>query len=83
VREVLEAQRSVAEPPAVIVVTLDPWRDTPSRLSAIEARWGMEGDQWVATGCLGIERSRNARNSDLVHVPRVFLVVLRPIYSSI
>lgn len=84
VREVLAAQRSVAEPPAVIVVTLDPWRDTPSRLAAIEARWGMEGDQWLASGTVpqveaaldawGIERSRNARNGDIVHVPRVFLV---------
>jgi cytochrome oxidase Cu insertion factor (SCO1/SenC/PrrC family) len=84
VREVLAAQRAVAEPPAVIVVTLDPWRDTPSRLPAIEARWGMEGDQWVASGTVpqveaaldawGIERSRNARNGDIVHVPRVFLV---------
>lgn len=84
VREVLAAQRSVADPPAVIVVTLDPWRDTPSRLAAIEARWGMEGEQWVVSGTVpqveaaldawGIERSRNARNGDIVHVPRVFLV---------
>lgn len=84
VREVLAAQRSVAEPPAVIVVTLDPWRDTPSRLAAIEERWGMGEDQRVASGSVpqveatldawGIARSRNARNGDLVHVPRVFLV---------
>jgi cytochrome oxidase Cu insertion factor (SCO1/SenC/PrrC family) len=84
VREVLAAQRSLDDPPAVIVVTLDPWRDTPSRLAAIEERWGMEEGQRVASGTVsqveatldawGIERSRNARNGDLVHVPRVFLV---------
>jgi cytochrome oxidase Cu insertion factor (SCO1/SenC/PrrC family) len=84
VREVLAAQRSLDDPPAVIVVTLDPWRDTPSRLAAIEERWGMEEGQRVVSGTVsqveatldawGIERSRNARNGDLVHVPRVFLV---------
>ena len=85
VREVLAAQRSLNDPsPALIVVTLDPWRDTPSRLAAIEERWGMGRDQRVASGAVskveatldawGIERSRSSTNGDLVHVPRVFLV---------
>lgn len=85
VQEVLAAQRSLHDPmPAVIVVTLDPWRDTPSRLAAIEERWGMGKYGRVASGSVsqveaalnawGIERSRNSRNGDLLHVPRVFLV---------
>lgn len=83
VHEVLAAQRELGDP-AVIVVTLDPWRDTPSRLESIEERWGMKEGARVVSGTVpqveavldawGIERSRNPRNGDLVHIPRVFLV---------
>lgn len=83
VHEVLTARRALGEP-AVIVVTLDPWRDTPSRLASIEERWGMGGDARVASGSIpevesvldawGIGRSRNPRTGDLVHVPKVFVV---------
>jgi hypothetical protein len=44
----------------------------------------MEDDAWVASGSVpqvestleawGIDRSRNPRNGDLVHIPRVFLI---------
>ena len=70
--------------PAVIVVTLDPWRDTPSRLASIQRQWEMEPEARVASGSVdqvqavldawGIERARDARNGDLVHVPRVFVL---------
>jgi cytochrome oxidase Cu insertion factor (SCO1/SenC/PrrC family) len=83
VHEVLAAQRAIGDP-AVIVVTLDPWRDTPSRLESIEERWQMEEGARVVSGSVpqvvavldawGIERSRNPRNGDLVHIPRVFVV---------
>jgi cytochrome oxidase Cu insertion factor (SCO1/SenC/PrrC family) len=83
VHEVLAAQRAIGDA-AVIVVTLDPWRDTPSRLESIEERWRMEAGARVVSGSVpqveavldawGIERSRNPRNGDLVHIPRVFLV---------
>ena len=83
VHEVLTAQRALRDP-AVIVVTLDPWRDTPSRLESIEERWGMEGDARAASGSVSqvesvldawrIDRTRNPRNGDLVHIPKVFLV---------
>lgn len=83
VHEVLAAQRALGDP-AVIVVTLDPWRDTPSRLPSIEKRWQMGEGARVASGSIGeveavldawgIERSRDPRNGDLVHVPRVFVV---------
>lgn len=83
VHEVLVAQRALGEP-AVIVVTLDPWRDTPSRLRSIEERWEMGTGARVASGPVprveavldawGIERARDSRNGDLVHVPRVFVL---------
>ena len=83
VHEVLAAQRSLGEP-AVVVVTLDPWRDTPSRLRSIEERWGMGTQARVVSGSVpqveavleawGIERSRDPRKGDVLHVPRVFVV---------
>lgn len=49
VRELREAQRLAreggADPariPRVAVVTLDPWRDTPSRLPALAQSWGLD-----------------------------------------
>ena len=84
VHEVLAAQRSLEDRPAVVIVTLDPWRDTPSRLASIEDQWGMDGSARVVSGTVaeveavldawGIDRSRNPRDGDLTHVPRVFLV---------
>jgi cytochrome oxidase Cu insertion factor (SCO1/SenC/PrrC family) len=83
VHEVLAAQRML-EDSAVIVVTLDPWRDTPSRLESIEARWSMGEEARMASGSVpvvqaaldawGIERSRDPGNGDLAHVPRIFVV---------
>lgn len=83
VHEVLTAQRTLGDP-AVIVVTLDPWRDTPSRLRSIEERWDMGKEARMASGPVaqvegvleawGIQRSRDPRNGDVVHVPRVFVV---------
>lgn len=83
VHEVLAAQQTVDDS-AVIVVTLDPWRDTPSRLESIEERWGMSENARMASGPVpeveavldawGIERSRDPRSGDLAHVPRVFVV---------
>lgn len=83
VHEVLAAQRDHGAS-AVIVVTLDPWRDTPSRLRSIESQWGMGPAAQMASGSVaqvenvldawGIERSRDGRSGDLVHVPRVFVI---------
>jgi cytochrome oxidase Cu insertion factor (SCO1/SenC/PrrC family) len=83
VREVLAAQRSAVDS-AVIVVTLDPWRDTPSRLPSVEERWEMGAGAKVASGSVaqvgavlerwGIEHARNPKTGDVVHVPRVFIV---------
>lgn len=70
--------------PAVLVVTLDPWRDTPSRLPAIATRWGMTGDAHVLSGALDevertlnawrIPRVRNAKTGDLSHPALVYVI---------
>ena len=41
-----------SSPPPVVVVTLDPWRDTPRSLPAIADTWGLaaESGGWLLTG---------------------------------
>lgn len=85
VEEARAARRAADEPkPAIVVVTLDPWRDTPSRLASIAARWKLAEDAWVLSGPVnevnaaldtwGIARSRDDRTGDLVHAPLTYLV---------
>ena len=68
VAEALAAARQVSQnAPAILVVTLDPWRDTPARLAAIAAAWEMGEDAHVLSGTPEtVERTLNAWR-----VPRV------------
>ena len=53
VREVLAAQTradSIGRRPAVVVVSVDPWRDTPSRLPHIAEVWALPADAHVLSG---------------------------------
>ena len=87
VQEVVRASRRLAdEQPAIVVVTLDPWRDTPSRLSTMAGKWGLPDDAHVLSGPVaeveaaldrwGIPRSRDTRNGEVVH-PQVVYVLDR------
>jgi protein SCO1 len=68
----------------VLVVTLDPWRDTPSRLPSIADKWGMTGDAHVLSGtpeqvertlnAWRIPRVRNERNGDLSHPSLAYVI---------
>lgn len=70
--------------PVVLVVTLDPWRDTPERLPSIATQWGMTGDAHVLSGppevvdrTLGewrVPRVRNERTGDLSHPSLVYVI---------
>ena len=70
--------------PVVLIVTLDPWRDTPSRLASIAERWGVTGDAHVLSGApeqvervlnaWRIPRARNERTGDLSHPSLVYVV---------
>ena len=70
--------------PAVLVVTLDPWRDTPSRLPSIATQWGMTGDAHVLSGdpdvvertlnAWRIPRVRNERTGDISHPTMVYVI---------
>lgn len=85
VHEALEAQRATPDlRTAVVVVTLDPWRDTPARLPAIAEGWGLGDDAYVLSGNVPdveralsqwrIPRTRNESTGDLVHPSIVYLV---------
>ena len=70
--------------PTVIVVTLDPWRDTPSRLPAMARQWGMTGDAHVVSGTPDdvervlntwrIPRVRNEKTGDLSHPALTYVI---------
>jgi len=84
VREALATEPRLDRRPVALVVTLDPWRDTPSRLPSIATRWGMKEDAYVLSG--GVEqvervlnawrvpRVRNEQTGDLSHPTLVYVV---------
>jgi protein SCO1/2 len=87
VRDVLAARaRLAASGPgaAVVVVTLDPWRDTPLRLGRIARQWGLgphdrvlsgEVDQVLdALGKLGVSFTRDPTTGAVTHAPVVYVV---------
>ncbi len=51
VHDVLAARRgATGSAPAVVIVTLDPWRDVPARLPAIARQWDLRDDEFVVSG---------------------------------
>ncbi len=68
----------------LVVVTVDPWRDVPSRLSAIANGWGMAANDLVLGGEIGrvndaldrwgVGRSRDETTGDVSHAVLVVLV---------
>lgn len=85
VRDVVHAQQqAAAQSPAAVIVTLDPWRDPPTRLSAIAAQWGLGSDAHVLSGSVAevertldawqVGRTRNARTGDITHATLVYVL---------
>ena len=88
VKDVLEAQvllgsESIAT--AVLIVTLDPWRDTPSRLPHIAARWRLpDRNAWLLGGDVAdveatldaweIPRKRDLRTGEVTHPALAYIV---------
>lgn len=84
VADVLAARRLLeGSRPAVVVITLDPWRDTPARLPSIAESWnltdahllsGPPDDVERALNAWRVPRVRNQKTGDVVH-PRIVYVV--------
>jgi protein SCO1 len=85
VADVLAARRQIdSVPPPVLVVTLDPWRDTPSRLRSIATSWRLDPDAHVLSGppdvvertlnAWRVPRARNQKTGDISHPSIVYIV---------
>lgn len=69
---------------AIVALTLDPWRDTPSRLPAMARDWGLADTDFVLSGAVedveraldawGVARQRDERTGEVVHPALVFVV---------
>jgi protein SCO1 len=70
---------------ALIVVTLDPWRDTPARLEAVARRWGLDGPHDHLLGgsveeveavldAWNVARSRDPATGDVAHPSLTYLL---------
>ena len=79
-----EARREQRRDMAIVVVTVDPWRDTPDRLPSIARSWNLRPDDLVLSGtvanvsrvldALGVGRRRNETNGDVDHVATAMLM---------
>jgi protein SCO1 len=80
-----EALRGTAHEAAVVIVTLDPWRDPPSRLPAMATAWGLPAqDAWVLSGAVAdvestldawnVPRSRDVTNGEVTHPSLTYVV---------
>jgi len=85
VSDLLAAQRQLNDrAPAVVVVTLDPWRDTPSRLKTIADGWNMGSEAHVLSGApeaveralnaWRVPRVRNEKTGDLSHPAIIYVL---------
>jgi cytochrome oxidase Cu insertion factor (SCO1/SenC/PrrC family) len=85
VHEALAAQRALADlDTALVVVTLDPWRDTPTRLQHIASAWDLGTNSYILSGSVTavnqtldawrVARSRDQRTGDIIHPPLVLLI---------
>jgi protein SCO1/2 len=83
VRRMLGAQRR-ARGVALLVVTLDPWRDTPERLPHIAGSWGFEDDARVLGGSVeavtavleawGVPDGRDPHTGEVAHASTVYAI---------
>lgn len=85
VRDLIAARRAARRPDVrLVVVTLDPWRDTPDRLPNLAAHWGLGRGDRVVSGSvadvdsvldtLGIARGRNEATGTIEHAATVMLL---------
>jgi cytochrome oxidase Cu insertion factor (SCO1/SenC/PrrC family) len=85
VHDVQAARRSAGgAEPVLVVITLDPWRDTPDRLPTLAAHWTLVGDDRVLSGdvaeveaaldALGVGRRRDTTTGDIEHGGTVMLL---------
>ncbi|HET9010502.1 MAG TPA: SCO family protein [Gemmatimonadaceae bacterium] len=88
VGDLMAARRSAGRTDVrLLVLTLDPWRDTPDRLPTLAEHWGLARDDRVLSGSiaeveaaldgLGIARTRNETTGAVDHVATVLFLDAR------
>jgi cytochrome oxidase Cu insertion factor (SCO1/SenC/PrrC family) len=70
--------------PAIVIVTLDAWRDTASTLQGLLPRWGMPSSASLLSGdpaavgdvldAFNVARIRNEKTGDIDHVAIVYVI---------
>ncbi len=68
----------------LVVITLDPWRDTPARLAHIARAWGLDQGAWVLSGSVAdvertldawdVPRARDTRTGEVSHPSLVHIL---------
>jgi cytochrome oxidase Cu insertion factor (SCO1/SenC/PrrC family) len=85
VNDVVAARRRlVNDSVAVLIVTLDPYRDVPTRLPSIATRWGLGAEEHVLSGAVpvveralerwGVAAQRDSLTGDVVHPALVYVI---------
>ena len=85
IKQVLKLRREAGRNDVpLVVITVDPWRDVPSRLSTIAEAWKLEARDRVLSGSIddvnaaldawGVARVRDETTGDVVHPLAVVLV---------
>jgi protein SCO1/2 len=85
VSDVLKASARLGDrAPAVLVFTLDPWRDTPARLPSVASLWRLPSNARVLSGepaavervlnAWRVPRVRNTATGDLSHPALVYVI---------
>lgn len=84
VHDARAAIRRTEPQPALMVITLDPWRDVPSRLGYIAEQWQLAEGEVALSGSVAeveavldawaVPRARDPQTGDIVHPRLVFLV---------
>jgi protein SCO1/2 len=83
--ETLKQASEGADSTVVLLITLDPWRDTPRTLPALASRWQLPGDFHVLSSHrvddvvrvsqrYGVPFTRDERTGDIAHPGLVFLI---------
>lgn len=70
--------------PVALVVTLDPWRDVPTRLPTLAEQWGLGSRGHVLSGSIAqveavldrwnVSRARDETTGDVVHTRVIYLI---------
>ena len=85
VHDLLSVRDGTGQPDVpIVVVTLDPWRDTPDRLATIARHWGLASKDRVLSGsvaevealldAIGVHRARNEQTGNVDHLTTVLVV---------